>query len=147
MMNRMEMKFSARSENEMFARMSVISFISMLNPNIDEVNEIKTIISEAVTNSIIHGYDCDETKEVHLKVLIDDSRITITIEDFGIGIKDIDQAKLPLYTSRPEIERSGMGLTIIEAFSDDLVIESKKNIGTKLTITKEIKTLKILSYV
>ena len=143
----MEMKFSARSENEMFARMSVISFISMLNPNIDEVNEIKTIISEAVTNSIIHGYDCDETKEVHLKVLIDDSRITITIEDFGIGIKDIDQAKLPLYTSRPEIERSGMGLTIIEAFSDDLVIESKKNIGTKLTITKEIKTLKILSYV
>jgi len=146
-MNRMEMKFSARSENEMFARMSVISFISMLNPNIDEVNEIKTIISEAVTNSIIHGYDCDETKEVHLKVLIDDSRITITIEDFGIGIKDIDQAKLPLYTSRPEIERSGMGLTIIEAFSDDLVIESKKNIGTKLTITKEIKTLKILSYV
>ena len=147
MMNRMEMKFSARSENEMFARMSVISFISMLNPNIDEVNEIKTIISEAVTNSIIHGYDCDETKEVHLKVLIDDSRITITIEDFGIGIKDINQAKLPLYTSRPEIERSGMGLTIIEAFSDDLVIESKKNIGTKLTITKEIKTLKILSYV
>lgn len=138
MSNMMEVKFSARSENESLARVIVASFAAKLDPTLDELADIKTAVSEAVTNSIIHGYEEDESKLVYLRCDIEEDTITIAVEDTGKGIEDVDMAMQPLYTSKPELERSGMGFTFMESFMDDVKVSSAKNEGTKVVMTKKI---------
>lgn len=138
MSNIMEVKFSAKSENESLARVIVASFAAKLDPTLDELADIKTAVSEAVTNSIIHGYEEDESKLVYLRCKILDDTIKIVVEDRGKGIEDVDIAMQPLYTSKPELERSGMGFTFMESFMDDVKVSSIKNEGTKVVMTKKI---------
>lgn len=139
-MNQMELSFNAKIENEPFARTSVASFITSLNPTIDELAEIKTIISEGVSNAIIHGYQNNSDCKVIIKVsIIENREIKIVIQDYGKGIENIEEAKMPMYTSLKELEHAGMGLTIIEALCDNLEIHSTLNLGTKLTIKKQLK--------
>ncbi|HHX93941.1 MAG TPA: anti-sigma F factor [Tenericutes bacterium] len=146
MENKIKIIFDAKSENELFARMAVSSFIAPLNPTVDEILEIKTIISEAVTNAIIHGYKEDPEKQVILEVSIKDKSVKIVVKDEGCGIENIELARQPMYTSKPDKERSGMGFTIIETFSDDLKINSS-NKGTELIITKNLKLAEVLENV
>ncbi|MFV0394841.1 MAG: anti-sigma F factor [Coprobacillaceae bacterium] len=144
MLNQMEISFNAMIENEPFARTSVASFIASLNPTIDEMVEIKTIISEGVNNAIVHGYQNDPTCKVVVKVTIEENRVVkMIIQDYGKGIADIEEAKVPLFTSLKELEHAGMGLTIIETLGDYLEIHSTLNLGTKLIITKKLKDSKI----
>ena len=143
MNNIVEVKFSARSENESFARVIVASFAAKLDPTLDEIADIKTAVSEAVTNSIIHGYDEDETKFVNIRCEIEDREIIITVEDNGNGIEDLDMAMQPLYTSKPELERSGMGFTVMESFMDKVTVSSKKGEGTKVIMKKKIDSSNI----
>ncbi|GAA0092345.1 anti-sigma F factor [Paraclostridium bifermentans] len=138
MNNIVEVKFSAKSENESFARVIVASFAAKLDPTLDELADIKTAVSEAVTNSIIHGYDEDESKFVNIRCEIEDREIIITVEDTGNGIEDLDMAMQPLYTSKPELERSGMGFTVMESFMDKVTVSSKKGEGTKVIMKKKI---------
>ena len=138
MNNIMEVKFSAKSVNESFARVTVSAFIAQLDPTIDQIADIKTAVSEAVTNSIIHGYDEDDSKLVYLRCEINENTIKVVVEDRGHGIEDISMAMQPLYTSKPELERSGMGFTVMESFMDDITVSSIKNEGTKVVMTKKI---------
>ena len=138
MSNVMEVKLSAKSENESLARVIVASFAAKLDPTLDEIADIKTAVSEAVTNAIIHGYDEDESKFVYLRCEIKEDTIKIVIEDRGKGIEDISMAMQPLYTSKPELERSGMGFTVMESFMDGVEVSSIKNDGTKIVMTKKI---------
>lgn len=138
--NSMELRFKATLKNETLARAVVISFIESLNPDLDTIGEIKTIVSEAVSNAIIHGYHLDSTKDVYIKGDIEDDNLTLIISDYGQGIKDIDLALTPHYTSRPDLERAGMGLTIIKTLSDSFNIRSVLNMGTRVIITKKIIT-------
>ena len=138
MSNVMEVKLSAKSENESLARVIVASFAAKLDPTLDELADIKTAVSEAVTNAIIHGYDEDESKFVYLRCEIKEDTIKIVIEDRGKGIEDINMAMQPLYTSKPELERSGMGFTVMESFMDGIEVSSIKNDGTKIVMTKKI---------
>lgn len=140
MKNFMEMKFSAKSENEAFARVVVASFAAQLDPTIDEIADIKTAVSEAVTNSIIHAYDEDEGKMVYLRCELNDKTIKIVIEDRGKGINDIELARQPLYTSKPEMERSGMGFTVMETFMDEIIVSSIPEEGTKIIMKKTINS-------
>ncbi|WP_278682618.1 anti-sigma F factor [Paraclostridium bifermentans] len=143
MNNIVEVKFSAKSENESFARVIVASFAAKLDPTLDELADIKTAVSEAVTNSIIHGYDEDESKFVNIRCEIEDREIIITVEDTGNGIEDLDMAMQPLYTSKPELERSGMGFTVMESFMDKVTVSSKKGEGTKVIMKKKIDSCNI----
>ncbi|CEH35694.1 anti-sigma F factor [Romboutsia lituseburensis] len=140
MSNIMEVKFSAKSENESLARVIVASFAAKLDPTIDELADIKTAVSEAVTNAIIHGYDEDESKFVYLRCEINENEdeVKIVVEDRGNGIEDVQMAMQPLYTSKPELERSGMGFTVMESFMDGVTVSSIKNDGTKIVMTKKI---------
>ena len=136
--NEMNLEFLSKSCNESFARIAVAAFASQLDPTIEELSDIKTSISEVVTNSIIHAYDSDdEIIKIHCK--IKDNMIIIEVSDTGKGIEDIEQARKPLYTSKAELERSGMGFTIMENFMDEVKIESIVGIGTKVTLKKVIK--------
>ncbi len=138
MSNILDTKFSAKSENERLARVMVSAFIAKLDPTLEQLSDIKTAVSEAVTNSIIHGYDEDDTKFVYLRCEnIDDNIIKITIEDRGNGIEDVEIAREPLYTSKPEMERSGMGFTVMESFMDSVKISSIQGEGTKIVMTKK----------
>lgn len=134
----MTIEFSAMSNNEAFARTAVSGFIMQLDPTINEINEIKTAVSEAVTNAIIHGYDGDPTKNVILTAEVDsdESRVIIEIIDYGIGIPNINEATEPLFTSKPDLERSGMGFTIMDNFMDMMLVESEVGVGTKVRIEK-----------
>lgn len=136
--NKMNLEFISKSCNEAFARITVASFAAQLDPSIEEISDIKTAVSEAVTNSIIHGY---ENKEGIIKIecTLFDNSIEIVITDNGKGIENIEKAKEPLYTTKPEFERSGMGFTIMESFMDELKIESVLEVGTKITMKKVIK--------
>ena len=134
--NRMKVEFLAKSENESFARVSVASFISQLDPTLEEINDVKTAVSEAVTNSIIHGYNNDENGVVSIETIIKNKEIIITIEDNGEGIKNIDEAREPLYTSKPELERSGMGFTVMETFMNSIEVFSEVGKGTKVIMKK-----------
>ena len=138
-MNKIELKFSARIENEPFVRTAVAAFILPLNPDIDELSEVKTIVSEAVSNAIIHGYEYNSSKDVYLKAKIIDNQLEITIQDYGVGIEDIQQAMQFNYTSRIDQERAGMGFSIMQTLSDKLDVRSQKDIGTTITITKNFK--------
>ena len=140
MTNKMELRFAAVSENETLARVAVASFIAKKNPSLDVLGEIKTIISEGVSNAIIHGYKYDESKEVVIKCLIDGDELRLQIIDFGDGIEDIEMARTPHYTTRPDLERAGMGLIIMDSLSDGFCISSIVGMGTKLTIRKNLKS-------
>lgn len=135
--NKMSLEFIAKSENEAFARVAVAAFISQLDPTIDELSDVKTAVSEAVTNAIIHGYENEKDKMIKIETEIIGNEVIIAISDKGKGIDDIKQAMEPLYTSRPDLERSGMGFTVMETFMDELYVESEKGIGTRVVIKKK----------
>ena len=136
--NEMKLEFISKSNNEAFARITVAAFVSQLDPTIEEISDIKTAVSEAVTNSIVHGYE-DKLGIINLRCTIKERTITIEISDNGKGIENIEMAKQPLYTSKPNLERSGMGFTIMESFMDELTVESVLGVGTKVTMKKTIK--------
>ena len=139
-MNKVTLKFKSRMENEAFARIAAISFLSPLNPTFEEIMEIKTIVSEAVTNAILHGYDSNPNKTVKLEIGYDKNRcVTMIISDTGNGIADIDQAIQPLYTTKGELERSGMGMTIMQSFSDSFDVISSLQEGTSIVIQKKLR--------
>lgn len=138
MKNYMKLQFVSKSENESFARVAVASFISQIDPTLEEINDIKTVVSEAVTNSIIHGYEENPDGEITITVWLNDSYIEISIEDNGRGIDNIDEAIQPLFTTKPELERSGMGFTIMENMMDEMIIESKVGKGTKVILKKQL---------
>lgn len=137
--NFMSMTFRALSENEAFARVAVAAFVAQMNPTMDELTEIKTVVSEAVTNCIIHGYG-EKDGDIYLHCKIMGDSIELVVEDHGVGIDDIDVVREPLYTSRPELERSGMGFTIMESFVDEFDVESVVGRGTMLRFIKRIRT-------
>lgn len=136
--NEMKIEFISKSSNEAFARIAVAAFASQLDPTIEELADIKTAVSEAVTNCIIHGYD---KKQGIVKIVskLKENEIIIEISDKGKGIENIDEAKEPLYTTKPNLERSGMGFTIMESFMDKMEVESVLGLGTKVTMSKIIK--------
>lgn len=136
--NEMKLEFLSKSNNEAFARIAVSAFAAQLDPTIEELADIKTAVSEAVTNSIIHGY---ENMEGKIKILcrIIQNTIEIEISDSGRGIENVEMARKPLYTSKPNLERSGMGFTIMESFMDDVCIESVYGLGTKISMKKTIE--------
>lgn len=136
--NEMKLEFVSKSNNEAFARISVAAFASQLDPTVEELADIKTAVSEAVTNCIIHGYD-DKEGKICISCKIFASTIVIEIADQGKGIENVDMAKEPLFTSKPDLERSGMGFTIMESFMDDLQVESILGLGTKVTMKKVIR--------
>ena len=138
--NEMKLEIPSKSQNEAFARVTVAVFASQLDPTIEEISDVKTAVSEAVTNAIIHGYD-NEIGNITIKAEINDNTLTVEIEDYGKGMEDIEMAKQPLYTSRPELERSGMGFTVMESFMDSLVVESVPGSGTKVIMTKTFKSI------
>ncbi len=140
MKNEMELTFLSVSENESFARTTVASFITQLDPTLDELTEIKTVVSEAVTNSIIHGYE--ERKDGRITIvcrIFENNEVEISIIDYGVGIENIALAKEPLYTSKPELERSGMGFSIMESFMDHVKVTSTVGVGTTVTMRKQIQ--------
>lgn len=139
-MNCMNIAFSAVLDNVSFARTVVSAFLTPLNPTVDEVIEWKTIVSEGVSNAIIHGYNYDSSKSVYMSMYIDEYIVTLEIEDYGLGIENIDKVKRPFYTTRENVEHAGMGLTIIDTLCDSLDIESVVNDGTRLIIKKEMKS-------
>ena len=136
--NEMKLEFISKSNNEAFARVAVAAFAAQLDPTIEELADIKTAVSEAVTNSIIHGYE-DKQGIIKIVCRLKENEIIIEISDTGKGIEDIEAAKEPLYTTKPNLERSGMGFTIIESFMDSMEIESIVGLGTKVTMSKKIK--------
>ncbi|HGM3415259.1 TPA: anti-sigma F factor [Clostridioides difficile] len=142
MNNIMEVKFSAISENESLARVIVASFAAKLDPTVDELVDIKTAVSEAVTNAIIHGYEEDSSKFVFLRCEIEGNTIKIIVEDEGYGIENVEKAIEPLYTSKPELDRSGMGFTVMKSFMDDVEVSSVKDNGTRIEMTKKINVPK-----
>ncbi|MDV2580879.1 anti-sigma F factor [Alkalibacillus haloalkaliphilus] len=137
MNNHMKVEMAAKSENESFARVVVASFISQLDPTMDELTEVKTVVSEAVTNAIIHGYEDVDQGIVELECHIDEQEVSLKIIDYGKGIPDIDEAVEPMYTSKPELERSGMGFTIMENFMDEFEVVSAEGQGTTVTLRKK----------
>lgn len=136
MRNEMTLSFVAIEENEALARMAMTCFITPLDPTLEEISEFKTIVSEAVTNAIIHGYDCDGTSMVTIHAAIEENKVTMTVEDKGGGIFDVQQAMEPMFTTKPLMERSGMGFTIMESFSDSLSVESSIGNGTVVRFEK-----------
>ncbi|WP_334077088.1 anti-sigma F factor [Paenibacillus sanfengchensis] len=142
--NFMKLQFAAKSENESFARVTVAAFVSQLDPTMDEITDLKTVVSEAVTNSIIHGYDGDPEGIVTISAAIEGDTVILTVEDQGRGIEDVELAKQPLYTSKPELERSGMGFTIMENFMDEFDVTSEMGGGTSIRMKKRIVSKKAL---
>lgn len=139
--NKMKIEFLSRSENEAFARVAVASFVAQLDPTMDEITDIKTAVSEAVTNSIIHGYENKADNSVSISCSIEGREATVIVEDNGVGIGNIEKAREPLYTSRPDLERSGMGFTMMETFMDEVEVFSEKNKGTKVVMKKIFKAI------
>ncbi|MUV39726.1 Non-specific serine/threonine protein kinase [Lentibacillus sp. JNUCC-1] len=142
MRNEMSIQFSSLSENESFARVTVAAFISQLDPTMDELTEIKTVVSEAVTNSIIHGYHNQPTGTITITCVLHDEEVELTVKDDGCGIGNLEEARQPLYTSKPELERSGMGFTIMENFMDVIDVTSGENQGTIIQMKKQLTTSK-----
>lgn len=137
MNNEMRVEFDARSVNEGFARVTVAAFLTQLNPTLDEIADVKTAVSEAVTNAIIHGYENREGV-VYMTCRLHEDTAVITVEDKGVGMEDVKKAMEPFFTTKPELERSGMGFAFMEAFMDSMQVESALGVGTKVTMTKKI---------
>jgi stage II sporulation protein AB (anti-sigma F factor) len=138
--NYMILEIPSKSQNEAFARVVAAAFASQLDPTIEEIADIKTAVSEAVTNSIIHGYENSEGVIV-MKCSLSENEIEIEISDEGKGIEDVKQARQPLYTSKPELERSGMGFTVMETFMDEVEVYSETNKGTTVIMRKKFASL------
>lgn len=136
--NKIKLTFLSLSENESFARSVVSCFALHLNPSVAQISDIKTAVSEAVTNAIVHGYP-DSIGEIIMESELKDGKIHINVFDNGVGIENIKEALEPFYTSRPDEERSGMGFTIMKSFMDDVKVESESGKGTKVYMTKTIK--------
>lgn len=137
MENEMKLEFKSKSCNEAFARITVAAFASQLDPTIEEISDIKTAVSEAVTNSIIHGYENQEGN-IHIICKIEGQTLDVEVIDYGKGIENLEIAKQPLYTTKPELDRSGMGFTIMENFMDKFEVESIVGMGTKVKMQKTI---------
>ncbi len=137
MKDTLSMEILSRPQNEGFARATVAAFVARLNPTLEEINDIKTAVSEAVTNSVVHAYN-NEEGIISIHIEIEDKNIAITITDKGEGIENIEKAREPLFTTKPEEERSGMGFTFMELFMDELIIESVKGEGTTVHMVKKI---------
>ncbi len=135
--NEMAVEFKSIAQNESFARMVVAAFMTGTNPTLEEVSDVKTAVSEAVTNSIIHGYNNSDGL-IRIKAKVENRTLYIEVEDYGCGIENIKKAMEPLYTTRPEEERSGMGFSFMEAFMEKVVVESEPKKGTKVKMWKEI---------
>ncbi|AUS85900.1 anti-sigma F factor [Lysinibacillus capsici] len=140
--NEMTLTFLAISENEALARVAVTGFIAQLDPTIDELSEFKTVVSEAVSNAIIHGYEEDGKGVVTVHAKREDDIVTVSVMDKGIGIEDVSRAMEPLFTTKSMMERSGMGFTIMDSFSDQLTVISKWQEGTTVTFTKKFYTVR-----
>ena len=159
--NRASVEFDARTVNEGFARMVVMGFMMDMNPTMDELSDVKTAVSEAVTNAIIHGYEIAENEEsenseseieesriagnhdfpqVKMTCLREAKKLTVIVEDKGVGIADIEEARQPFFTTKPEMERSGMGFAFMESFMDEVFVESKPGEGTRVVMTKYISS-------
>ena len=137
MNNYLKAEFDAKGINESLARIIVAGFVMPLDPTIEQLADIKTAVSEAVTNSIIHGYE-NRKGQIILELKLEERLLTAKISDEGIGIPDIEAAREPLYTSKPECDRSGMGFTVMESFMDTLHIISELNCGTTVIMTKQL---------
>ncbi len=140
--NELFLRFLSLSENEAFARSCVASFCLPLNPSIEVITDIKTAVSEAVTNCVVHAYP-NSVGIIEINVKLNDDGIYISIKDFGVGIADVLKAKEPFYTSKPESERSGMGFTVMESFMDSVSVNSKLNCGTEVVLTKTLEEHKV----
>ena len=137
MRNEIKLEFDAISVNEAFARVAVAAFVTPLNPTIEELADVKTAVSEAVTSAVIHGYDGMEGK-VTLHCTLQDKRLHIEVRDAGKGIENVEQGMEPLFTTRPELDRSGMGFSFMEAFMDEVAVDSQPGRGTRVTMKKKI---------
>jgi len=133
--NEMQLIFDSRSSNESFARVTVAAFMTSLNPTIEEVSDVKTAVSEAVTNAIIHGYE-NEVRKIHIRCRTEGETLYLEIEDKGKGIEDVTAAMEPMFTTKPELERSGMGFSFMEAFMDRLEVISAPGKGTTVKMEK-----------
>ncbi len=138
MHNEMEIRFLSLSGNEGFARAAAAAFASQMDPGIEELSDIRTAVSEAVTNAIIHGYEQQTDRIVVLQMEIDNDMLTVVVKDDGCGIGDIELARKPFFTSKPELERSGMGFSVMEAFMDSVDVRSEVHVGTTVTMRKRI---------
>lgn len=138
--NEMKIEFFSKSCNEAFARVVAAAFVSQLDPTLEEIADIKTAVSEAVTNAIIHGYE-NKQGYVSMYCKLYEKSVEIVVIDEGKGIEDIELARQPLYTSKPEMERSGMGFTVMESFMDKVEVISEPGKGTKVTMNKTLKSL------
>lgn len=141
MKNEMILEFDAVSQNESFARVAVAAFIAPYNPTLEELSDVKTAVSEAVTNAIIHGYDECEGK-VRVICCMRERQLQVTIEDQGLGIEDVERAMEPLFTTKPHLDRSGMGFAFMEAFMDGLTVESTPGKGTVVRMQKELGVIR-----
>lgn len=137
MTNEMKLEFDSRSANEAFARVTVASFMTQLNPTLEEVSDVKTAVSEAVTNAIIHGYE-NHVNKIQIFAGIEGKTLRLEITDRGVGIPDVKQAMEPLFTTKPELERSGMGFSFMDAFMDEVIVESEPGKGTVVKMKKVI---------
>lgn len=135
--NEMKLEFDSRSCNEGFARVAVAAFLTQLNPTLEEVADVKTALSEAVTNAIIHGYE-NEVHNITIRCRTQEKTLYLEVEDQGRGIEDVEQAMEPLFTTKPELDRSGMGFSFMEAFMDDLEVISAPGKGTCVKMKKVI---------
>ena len=135
--NEMQLIFDSRSSNESFARVTVAAFMTSLNPTVEEVSDVKTAVSEAVTNAIIHGYE-SEVHNIYIRCRTEGKTLYLEMEDEGKGLEDVKQAMEPLFTTKPELERSGMGFSFMEAFMDKLEVESVPGKGTTVKMEKTI---------
>ena len=133
--NFMKLEIPSKSQNEAFARIVVAAFAAQIDPTIDEISDIKTAVSEAVTNAVIHGYEGGDGT-ILLSATLTGKRLEVTVIDYGVGITDLDQARQPLYTSKPELDRSGMGFTIMENFMDEFIVTSETGKGTTISMVK-----------
>jgi stage II sporulation protein AB (anti-sigma F factor) len=142
-MNHIELKFSANLKNESFARVAISAFASELNPTVEELLDIKTIISEAVSNAIIHGYKMDENRDVYVRAKIVDNELELEIQDYGCGIENIDEILTNTYSVDEGNEHSGMGIIIMKSLSTSFDIHSTKGLGTKVVVKKQIEVSNI----
>lgn len=140
--NEMKLEFLSKANNEAFARITVAAFVSQLDPTIEELADIKTAVSEAVTNAIVHGYE-DTEGIVKVVTKLFSNTVEIEVSDTGKGIEDVELARKPLYTTKANLERSGMGFTIMESFMDEVEIDSVVGLGTKIKMKKKIKKVSI----
>lgn len=140
MKNYAKVSFSANSVNEAFARMVVMGFMVDMNPTMDELTDVKTAVSEAVTNAIIHGYEEDSSKAVEMVCMRENEKLTVIVEDYGVGIENIEDARQPFFTTKADMERSGMGFVFMETFMDEVQIASEPGRGTRIQMIKYIKS-------